>query len=70
MHPDSARLLYKAFITERLEYTQVQLPSRNAMRGAGWAERSMRLLSAAVMRACRVPAFASRRPICARRTAA
>ena len=31
MHPNSATLLHRAFITDRLESTQELLPSRNAL---------------------------------------
>ncbi len=58
MHPDSAKLLHNAFIKHRLDSTKELLPSRNAL--WRWVDTSV---STAVLRACKVPACATRRSI-------
>merc|ERR1712205_474 len=62
MHPDSAKLLHYAFIKHRLESTKELLPSRNAL--WRWVGRAFHAtVSTAVLRACTVPACATRRSI-------
>ena len=62
MHPDSAKLLHNAFIKHRPDSTKELLPSRNALRR--WVGRAFHAsVSTAVLRACKVPACATRRSI-------
>jgi hypothetical protein len=62
MHPDSAIKLHNAFIKHRLSSTKEQLPSRNAL--WRWVGRAFHAsVSTAVLRACTVPACATRRSI-------
>ena len=62
MHPDSAELLHNAFIKHRLDSTKELLPSRNAL--WRWVGRAFHAsVSTAVLRACKVPACATRRSI-------
>jgi len=62
MHPDSAMKLHNAFIKHRLSSTKEQLPSRNAL--WRWVGRAFHAsVSTAVLRACTVPACATRRSI-------
>jgi len=62
MHPDSANKLHNAFIKHRLGSTKELLPSRNAL--WRWVGRAFHAsVSTAVLRACTVPACATRRSI-------
>ena len=62
MHPDSAMKLHNAFIKHRLGSTKELLPSRNTL--WRWVGRAFHAsVSTAVLRACTVPACATRRSI-------
>ena len=62
MHPDSAKKLHNAFIKHRLGSTKELLPSRNTL--WRWVGRAFHAsVSTAVLRACKVPACATRRSI-------